>query len=161
MSEKELHVSHQAQGSTSSNTSRYQTNVNVVITRNRKVSEKEEEKVTNDDHFIEVYMEVRENKKELKEVMIPKKPTEEKKKNEAKPEIRLPYPQRMKKKDLNDNSFEKFCEMFKKLDTNIPFFEALKQITMYQKFMNGIISKNRTILIYLTDLLEVLIYLGF
>lgn len=65
MNEKELQVSHQAQGSTSSNTSGDHIYLNVVITRSQKVYEKEEEKATSDDNFIEIDLEVRENKKEL------------------------------------------------------------------------------------------------
>ncbi|XP_050918671.1 uncharacterized protein LOC127136117 [Lathyrus oleraceus] len=76
--------------------------------------------------------------------MPPKNPIEDKNKKEAKPEIKLRYYQRMKKKDLNKNNFEKFLEIFKKLEINIPFFEELEQIPMYQKFMKDIISKKRT-----------------
>lgn len=35
--------------------------------------------------------------------------------------------------------------MFKNLEINIPFFEALEQIPMYQKFIKDIISKIRTL----------------
>lgn len=35
--------------------------------------------------------------------------------------------------------------MFIKLDTNIPFFEALEQMPMYQHFMKKIIYKKKTL----------------
>ncbi|XP_050895203.1 uncharacterized protein LOC127101805 [Lathyrus oleraceus] len=39
---------------------------------------------------------------------------------------------------------ERFLEMFKKLEINIPFSEALEQMPIYAKFMKYIISKNRS-----------------
>lgn len=56
--------------------------------------------------------------------MFPKNPTKEKNKNETKLVIKIPCPQMMKKKDQNEHFFEKFLEMFKKLEINIPFFEV-------------------------------------
>ena len=49
----------------------------------------------------------------------------------------IPYPQRLKKKKL-DNKFGKFMEIFKKLHINIPFFDALEQMPSYVKFMKDI-----------------------
>lgn len=86
-----------------------------------------------------------ENKKETKEVMLPKNTTEEKNKNGTKPMIRLPYPQRVKKKDQNKNFLKKFLEIFRKLEINIPFVEALEKMTMYRQFMKDIITKKRTL----------------
>jgi hypothetical protein len=43
------------------------------------------------------------------------------------------------------NFFEKFLELFKKLEINIPFAEALEQMPIYAKFMKDIISKKRSI----------------
>ena len=42
-----------------------------------------------------------------------------------------------------DDQFSKFLNMFKKLEINIPFAEALAQMPHYAKFMKDIISKNR------------------
>ncbi|XP_050889413.1 uncharacterized protein LOC127094650 [Lathyrus oleraceus] len=39
----------------------------------------------------------------------------------------------------------KFLELFKKLEINIPFAEALEQMPIYAKFMKDIISKKRSI----------------
>lgn len=70
-------------------------NVNVVTTRSHKVAKDEGDKETNDDHVIEVDLEVRENKKEPEEAIPPVKPTKDK--NKAKLVIKLPYPQRVTK----------------------------------------------------------------
>ncbi|PNX59125.1 hypothetical protein L195_g059533, partial [Trifolium pratense] len=39
----------------------------------------------------------------------------------------------------------KFLEVFKKLQINIPFAEALEQMPTYAKFMKDIISRKKTI----------------
>ncbi|KAL6281817.1 hypothetical protein ACE6H2_012746 [Prunus campanulata] len=54
----------------------------------------------------------------------------------------IPFPQRLKKKKLDEKYF-KFLEMFKKLEINIPFADALEQMPNYAKFMKDIISKKR------------------
>ena len=43
----------------------------------------------------------------------------------TKPNVLIPYPQRLKKNKL-DKQFTKFMEVFKKLHINIPFADALK-----------------------------------
>ncbi|XP_050876048.1 uncharacterized protein LOC127079712 [Lathyrus oleraceus] len=126
--------------------SRNHENVNVATTRSQKVAKDEEEKETKDDHVKEVVLEVRENEKEEEEEVIPPvKPVEEKNKKEAKLVIKLRYPQRVTKKDPKEKDFEKFITMFKKLEINMPFFEALEQMPMYQKFMKEVIAKKRPI----------------
>ena len=65
------------------------------------------------------------------------RPKEEEK--EARP---VPYPQRLKSKNL-DKQFATFLDVFKKLHINIPFAEALEQMPSYVKFMKGILSKKR------------------
>ncbi|XP_073133841.1 uncharacterized protein [Henckelia pumila] len=54
----------------------------------------------------------------------------------------LPYPQRFKKKVL-DEQFSKFLEIFKKLHINIPFADALLQMPNYAKFLKEVMSRNR------------------
>ena len=56
----------------------------------------------------------------------------------------LPFPQRLKQAKI-DEQFSKFINMFKKLEINIPFSEALAQMPNCAKFMKGIISKKRKI----------------
>lgn len=72
-------------------------------------------------------------------------------KNEVEPQVEplspqvrpsLPFPQRFKKQRL-DRQFQKFLEVFKKLHTNIPFAEALEQMSSYVKFMKDMLSKKR------------------
>ena len=46
----------------------------------------------------------------------------------------VPFPQRIHKAKLEEQ-FSKFFNMFKNLDINIPFFEALTQMPYYAKFM--------------------------
>ncbi|KAK8923605.1 hypothetical protein KSP39_PZI019550 [Platanthera zijinensis] len=53
-----------------------------------------------------------------------------------------PFPQRLKKSKL-DQQFQKFLEIFKKLQINIPFAEALEQMSSYVKFMKDILNKKR------------------
>ena len=52
------------------------------------------------------------------------------------------YLQRLRKNML-DNQFGWFMEIFKKLHINIPFAEALEQMPGYVKFMKDIFSKKR------------------
>ncbi|XP_073120869.1 uncharacterized protein [Henckelia pumila] len=52
----------------------------------------------------------------------------------------LPYPQRFKKKVL-DEQFAKFLEIFKKLHINIPFADALLQMPNYAKFLKEVMSR--------------------
>ncbi|XP_073153763.1 uncharacterized protein [Henckelia pumila] len=54
----------------------------------------------------------------------------------------LLYPQRFKKKVL-DEHFAKFLEIFKKLQINIPFVDALLQMPNYAKFLREVMSKKR------------------
>ncbi|XP_062119051.1 uncharacterized protein LOC133832763 [Humulus lupulus] len=56
--------------------------------------------------------------------------------------VRVPYPQRLRKHNL-DKQFAKFLEVFKKLHINIPFAEALEQMPSYVKFMKEILSNKR------------------
>ncbi|XP_020417981.1 uncharacterized protein LOC109948695 [Prunus persica] len=54
----------------------------------------------------------------------------------------IPFPQRLRKNKI-DGQFSKFLEMFRKLQINIPFAEALEQMPSYAKFMKDILSKKR------------------
>ena len=42
-----------------------------------------------------------------------------------------------------NGQFSKFLNMFKKIEVNIPFFEALTQMPHYAKFMKDILRKKR------------------
>ncbi|XP_050889794.1 uncharacterized protein LOC127095102 [Lathyrus oleraceus] len=98
--------------------------VNAVTTRSGKSTE------VNDiekDGLIEVDLEIKEIKVQDEEAIPP--PVQDKEK---------------KKKNQHEKNFEKFLEMFKKLEINIPFSEALEQMPIYAKFMKDIISKKRS-----------------
>ncbi|XP_016185653.1 uncharacterized protein LOC107627323 [Arachis ipaensis] len=55
----------------------------------------------------------------------------------------LPYPQRLQK-ELKDQQFLKFLEVFKKLEINIPLAEALEKMPLYAKFLKELINKKRS-----------------
>ncbi|XP_050919417.1 uncharacterized protein LOC127136955 [Lathyrus oleraceus] len=96
--------------------------VNAVTTRNEiKENEVANEEVTSDERVV-------------KDKVIDPKST-----------VKLPFPTRNKKKGQHEKNFEKFLEMFKKLELNIPFLETLEQMPTYAKFMKDIISKKRTV----------------
>ena len=51
----------------------------------------------------------------------------------------------MTKKDPRETNLEKFITVFKKIDSNMPFFEALEQMPMYKIFMKEVITEKRPI----------------
>ncbi|XP_015959277.1 uncharacterized protein LOC107483169 [Arachis duranensis] len=53
-----------------------------------------------------------------------------------------PYPQRLKK-DGKHSQFSRFFEIFKKLQINIPFTEALEQMPLYTKFLKELMIRKR------------------
>ena len=54
----------------------------------------------------------------------------------------LPFSHRFKNTNL-DGQFTKFLNIFKKLEVNIPFVEALAQMPNYVKFVKEIMSNKR------------------
>ena len=54
----------------------------------------------------------------------------------------VPFPQRLQKAKLEEQ-FSKFLNMFKKIEINIPFSEALTQMPHYAKFMKDLLNKKR------------------
>ena len=60
------------------------------------------------------------------------------------PSISLPFSQRFKNKNI-DSRFNKFLAIFKKININIPFADALEQMPNYAKFLKEIMSKKRTL----------------
>src|SRR4051812_17088077 len=148
MSQITQHLTPQAQGTLPSSTvanPKNQEKINVVTTRSQKAPEPEEEEEIDDNLVIEVDLEIRENPKEPEGVISPVKPLEEKNKKETKPVVKLPFPSRVAKKDSKEKDFEKFAAMFKKLEINLPFFEALENMPLYKKFMKEVISKKRPV----------------
>ncbi|KAJ8761872.1 hypothetical protein K2173_005583 [Erythroxylum novogranatense] len=71
------------------------------------------------------------------------KPREDKEKQpRERPYPPPPFPQRLAKKK-HEKGFEKFMDVFKKLTINIPFAEALENMSSYAKFMKDVLSKKR------------------
>ncbi|XP_058744345.1 uncharacterized protein LOC131616930 [Vicia villosa] len=120
------------------------TNVSAISTRSGKAKEVVEENDEEEEPLLEVNVEIKENEVEAEDVVI-SEPVTKGKIIEPKPAVKLPFPTRNKKKGQHEKNFEKFLEMFKKLELNIPFLEALEQMPTYAKFMKDIISKKRTI----------------
>ncbi|XP_057740167.1 uncharacterized protein LOC130957313 [Arachis stenosperma] len=56
---------------------------------------------------------------------------------------RVPYPPQLRKKG-DDNQFLRFLEIFKKLQINIPFAEAIEQMPLYAKFLKELMTKKRS-----------------
>src|ERR1044072_1742694 len=55
---------------------------------------------------------------------------------------KVPFPKALVKKNL-EKQFSKFVTMFRKLHVDLPFFEVLKKMPQYAKFMKEILSKKR------------------
>ena len=56
----------------------------------------------------------------------------------------VPFPHRLQKAKLEEQ-FSKFLNMFKNIEINIHFSEALTQMPCYAKFMKDILSRKRKI----------------
>ena len=54
----------------------------------------------------------------------------------------LPYPKTYSRKE-KEKQFERFMEIFKKLEITIPFSEALQQMPSYAKFLKELLMKER------------------
>ncbi|XP_050213909.1 uncharacterized protein LOC126665222 [Mercurialis annua] len=61
----------------------------------------------------------------------------------------IPYPRRQMKR-INELNFQKLLNIFKKIQINIPFTEALAQIPSYAKFLKEIISNKNKLEEYAT-----------
>ncbi|KAK7395179.1 hypothetical protein VNO78_15726 [Psophocarpus tetragonolobus] len=57
----------------------------------------------------------------------------------------LPYPQNPSKKD-KERQFARFMDIFKRLQINIPFVEAMEQMPTYAKFMKDLLTKKKDFL---------------
>ncbi|XP_050908779.1 uncharacterized protein LOC127122500 [Lathyrus oleraceus] len=63
-----------------------------------------------------------------------------KNKKDIKPVIKLPYPQRVTKKDPSESYFEKLMTMLKKIESHMSLFEALERMPMYKKYMEEVMA---------------------
>ncbi|XP_042027061.1 uncharacterized protein LOC121774215 [Salvia splendens] len=55
-------------------------------------------------------------------------------------EVKIPFPQRVQKKKLDDH-FSRFLDIFRKVHINIPLIEALQQMPKYGKFLKEVIAQ--------------------
>ncbi|XP_050889908.1 uncharacterized protein LOC127095236 [Lathyrus oleraceus] len=142
---QQLASSSQAQGAIASATvtnPREHNNVSAVTTRRGKSEEVVKEVDEEENQLIKVDLEIKENEVVREEVVAPKLVVKETG-IEPKPVVKLPFPTRKKKKGQHEKNFEKFLELFKKLEINILLLEAFEQMPTYAKFMKDIISKRR------------------
>ncbi|KAL3513292.1 hypothetical protein ACH5RR_026009 [Cinchona calisaya] len=56
--------------------------------------------------------------------------------------VNVSFPQRLRDEE-NAKKFKKFLEIFKKLEINIPFIEALENMPAYTKFMKQVLASER------------------
>ncbi|KAL4306619.1 hypothetical protein AHAS_Ahas16G0196400 [Arachis hypogaea] len=106
---------------------------NAIILRSGKVVEEASPSQSN--HEKEAVKEP-ENKKEETHIPSSSKPI-------LKPYVpQEPYLQRLRK-DGKDSQFSRFLEIFKKLQINIPFVEALEQMPLYAKFLKELMTRKR------------------
>ena len=56
----------------------------------------------------------------------------------------VPFPQRLQNAK-REEQFSKFLEIFKKIEVNIPFVEAITQMPNYPKFLKGVLRKKKKI----------------
>src|SRR4051812_29164474 len=135
-----------------------------VVTRSGRVLESEVEKEVEEEEVriekekeMESEVEPKKNEGVLVENESEEKSEEEEEKNREKkrkikegkkkvmsPPVRnLPYPRAPSKKD-NEKQYARFLDIFRQLQINIPFGEALEQMPKYAKFMKDILTKKRS-----------------
>ena len=56
----------------------------------------------------------------------------------------MPFPQRLQKAK-REEQFSRFLDIFKKIEINIPFVEAINEMPNYAKFLKEILNKERKI----------------
>ncbi|XP_015949433.1 uncharacterized protein LOC107474321 [Arachis duranensis] len=78
-----------------------------------------------------------------KRKQVREEPSQEQRKEVKAYKPPLSYPQRLQK-ELKDQQFPNFFEVFKKLEINIPLAEALEQMPLYAKFIKELINKKRS-----------------
>ncbi|XP_042032382.1 uncharacterized protein LOC121779106 [Salvia splendens] len=96
----------------------------------------EKEKISQEETVVE---EVVEEEEPVEEVPPPKASTV----IPAPPaEVKIPFPQRVQKKKLDDH-FSRFVDIFRKVNINILLVEALQQMPTYAKFLKDVLSKKK------------------
>ena len=107
-------------------------------------TDKKEEKETGGDNGKNMTERTTETEKQVQSKQ-PEKSSEQKHKEKVKAYTpAVPFPQRIKKAK-KDEQFYKFLEIFKKIEINIPFAEALTQMPNYAKFLKDILNRKKKI----------------
>ena len=116
---------------------------------NNRAEEKEktnqkEEKAIGGDHEKSMTERTTETEKQV-QTEQPEKSSEQKQKEKIKAYTpAVPFPQRIQKAK-KEEQFSKFLEIFKKIEINIPFVEALTQMPNYAKFLKDILNRKKKI----------------
>ena len=89
----------------------------------------------------------KERKKEQVEEIKEENDEEVEDKNEMKeaipiPPVPVPFPQRLNKQK-DEKNFKKFLKIFKELHINIPFVDAVLQVSAYVKFLKELVTKKK------------------
>ena len=107
-------------------------------------TDKKEEKANGGDNRKNMTERTIETEKQV-QTEQPKKSSEQKQKEKVKAyTLVVPFPQRLQKAK-KEEQFSKFLEIFKKIEINIPFAEAINQMPNYAKFLKEILSKKKKI----------------
>ncbi|XP_070040070.1 uncharacterized protein [Nicotiana tomentosiformis] len=103
------------------------------------VQANEEVKIDIDENVEETQEDVNPSREHVIDIPEPTMP----KANEPMPRPPPPYPQRLAKKN-SENQFKKFIDMMKSLSINVPLVEALEQISDYAMFIKYLVTKKRS-----------------
>ncbi|XP_070025483.1 uncharacterized protein [Nicotiana sylvestris] len=108
-------------------------------TPNNVVQANDEVRIDIDDNVEETQEEVNPSRDHIVDIPEP----EVQKAKAPLPKPHPPYPQRLSKKN-GENQFKKFIEMMKSLSINVPLVEVLEQMPGYAKFMKDLVTKKRS-----------------
>ena len=112
--------------------------------KEKEKTDKKEEKATRGDNGKSKTKRTIETKKQVKTEQ-PEKSSEHKQKEKVKAYTpTVSFPQRIHKAK-KEEQFSKFFKIFKKIEINIPFAEAINQMPNYAKFLKEILSKRKKI----------------
>ena len=125
----------------------------VTLRSGRELEERRVEKDTDEENYAKIEKEFKQHSSQTtEEEKTAKMQLEQQikkanlgKKEEVKAyEPQVPFPQRLQRAKLEEQ-FSRFLNIFKKIEINIPFSEALTQMPLYAKFMKEIFSRKRKI----------------
>ena len=147
-------MQNQSKGSVPSDTRKDPRECMAVLLRSgKKLDERRVEKDTEEENDVEIREEFKQHSSKTTEEEKPSKMQQEQQVEKENPrkkeeveayEPQVPFPQRLQKVRLEEQ-FSRFLDMFKKIEINIPFSEALTQMPLYTKFMKEILSRKRKI----------------